>query len=78
VLDPNRLERLRSDTSAALNAGAGDPIALVCSITLRKPLHRTLKSLGVELPVVAFPELPGHMELIPIGVIEHGEPTHAV
>jgi hypothetical protein len=25
--------------------------------------------------VVAYPELPGHIELIPIGAIEHGEPA---
>jgi hypothetical protein len=33
--------------------------------------------MAIELPVVAYPELPGHIELIPIGVIEHGEPTRA-
>ncbi len=78
VLDPGKLERLRADTTAALSAVSGEPLALVCSLALRKPLHRTLTSLGVDLPVVAYPELPAHLELIPIGVIEHGEPTHAV
>jgi flagellar biosynthesis protein FlhA len=77
VLDPTRLERLRADAAAALAAAVGEPVALVCSLALRKPLHRTLASLGVDLPVVAYPELPGHLELIPIGVIEHGEPTPA-
>jgi flagellar biosynthesis protein FlhA len=77
VLDPMRLERLRADTNAALSAVSGEPLALVCSLALRRPLQRTLTSLGVDLPVVAFPELPGHLDLIPIGVIEHGEPSHA-
>ncbi len=77
VLDPMRLERLRADTNAALSAVTGEPLALVCSLALRRPLQRTLSSLGVDLPVVAYPELPGHLDLIPIGVIEHGEPTHA-
>jgi flagellar biosynthesis protein FlhA len=77
VLDPMRLERLRADTNAALSAVSGEALALVCSLALRRPLQRTLNSLGVDLPVVAYPELPGHLDLIPIGVIEHGEPTHA-
>ncbi|MGF1666981.1 MAG: flagellar biosynthesis protein FlhA [Acidimicrobiia bacterium] len=77
VLDPMRLERLRADTFAALSAVTGEALALVCSLALRRPLQRTLNSLGVDLPVVAYPELPGHLDLIPIGVIEHGEPTHA-
>jgi flagellar biosynthesis protein FlhA len=77
VLDPMRLERLRADTNAALSAVTGEALALVCSLALRRPLQRTLNSLGVDLPVVAYPELPGHLDLIPIGVIEHGEPTHA-
>jgi flagellar biosynthesis protein FlhA len=77
VLDPMRLERLRADSSAALAAVSGEPLALVCSLALRRPLQRTLSSLGVDLPVIAYPELPGHLDLIPIGVIEHGEPTHA-
>ena len=76
VLGPEQLDRLRSDAAAALAAASGDAIALVCSLALRKPMQRTLSSLGVDLPVVAYPEIPGHLELIPIGVIEHGEPSH--
>lgn len=76
VLDPLRLERLRADSMAALGAAGGAPLALVCSLALRRPLQRTLRSMGVDLHVIAYPELPGHLELIPIGVIEHGEPTH--
>jgi flagellar biosynthesis protein FlhA len=76
VLDPTKLERLRADCMAAVSAASGEPIALVCSLALRKPLHRTLTSLGVDMSVVAYPELPSHLELIPIGVIEHGEPSN--
>jgi flagellar biosynthesis protein FlhA len=76
VLDPVKLEKLRQDATAALTAAAGNPIAIVCSQALRKPLHRTLHSMGVDIAVVAFPELPPHISLTPIGVIEHGETTH--
>jgi flagellar biosynthesis protein FlhA len=75
VIDPIRLDRLRNDAVGAVAAAEGDPIALVCSQALRKPLARTLGSLGVDLAVVAYPELPAHIELTPIGVIEHGEPA---
>jgi flagellar biosynthesis protein FlhA len=75
VLDPVRLERLRNDSVGAIAAAAGDPVALVCNVALRRPLSRTLHSLGVELPVLAYPELPAHIQLEPIGVIEHGEPA---
>jgi flagellar biosynthesis protein FlhA len=75
VLDPTRLERLRADATQVVSVAGGRPVALVCSQALRRPLSRTLTSLGVELAVVAYPELPGHIELIPIGAIEHGEPA---
>ncbi len=71
-----RLDRLRNDAAGAIAAAGGEPIALVCSQALRRPLARTLDSLGVGLPVIAYPELPPHIELTPIGVIEHGEPAH--
>ena len=77
VLDPNQLERLRLDAAAALSAVQGNPIAIVCSQALRKPLYRTLQSMGVDIAVVAFPELPPHITLTPMGVIEHGETTNA-
>jgi flagellar biosynthesis protein FlhA len=77
VLDPARLERLRNDAVGALTVAAGDPAALVCNVALRRPLSRTLHSLGVELPVLAYPELPAHIQLEPIGVIEHGEPARS-
>ncbi len=76
VLDPQQMERLRDDATRALTAAAGRPVAIVCSQALRKPLHRTLTSLGVDIPVVAYPELPSHVELTPLGVIEQGEPAN--
>ncbi len=77
VLDPTRLDRLRNDAIGTVAAAAGDPVALVCNVGLRRPLSRTLTSLGVDLPVLAYPELPAHVNLEPIGVIEHGEPAHS-
>ena len=76
VLDPHQMERLRDDAARALTAAGGRPVALVCSQALRKPLRRTLASLGVDIPVIAYPELPSHVELTPLGVIEQGEPTN--
>ena len=53
-------------------AQAGDqPLALVCNTLLRRPLHRTLQGCDVELTVLGYPELPGYLELTPMGVIGH-------
>ncbi len=76
VLDPQQMERLREDATRALTAAGGRPVAIVCSQALRKPLQRTLSSLGVDIAVVAYPELPSHVELTPLGVIEQGEPAN--
>jgi flagellar biosynthesis protein FlhA len=77
VLDPARLDRLRNDAVGTVSAAGGDPVGLVCNVSLRRPLSRTLQSLGVDLPVLAYPELPAHIHLEPIGVIEHGEPARS-
>jgi flagellar biosynthesis protein FlhA len=42
---------------------------LVCGQLLRRPLRRALASAGVDLPVLAYPELPPHVHLSLIGAI---------
>jgi flagellar biosynthesis component FlhA len=73
VPDPAKLAMLQSEIEDTLSRGtdASHPIALVCSQMLRRPLRHVLATMGVDLPVVAYPELPSHVNLIPIGVIGH-------
>jgi flagellar biosynthesis protein FlhA len=69
VLDPIRIDNLVRQGSRLLGAAGGRPVALVCSQALRAPLRRTLNAAGVDMAVVAYPELPSYLELSPIGVI---------
>jgi len=73
VLDPNQLEGLRQGLERALSEAARQrhPSALVCSQQLRRPLQRTIDGQGAAIPVIAYPELPAHVDLIPTGVIGH-------
>jgi flagellar biosynthesis protein FlhA len=52
-----------------LTAGTG-PTALVCGQLLRRPLRRALAAAGIELPVLAYPELPSHLSVSVIGAID--------
>jgi len=58
------LERISTDA-----ARQSLPGAVVCSSGLRSALQRTVTSMGFPLTVLAYPELPPDMELVPIGVI---------
>ena len=71
VIAPEQLEELHKDAAQALDMAAQSehPAALVCSQMLRRPLRRTLMSAGLDLNVLAYPELPAHLNIIPIGVI---------
>jgi len=70
ALDPERIGRLTDDLTAALARGeTGLPVALVCGQMLRRPLARTLQGVGLDIPVLAYPELPPHLQLTPMGVI---------
>ncbi|HVL99741.1 MAG TPA: flagellar biosynthesis protein FlhA [Egibacteraceae bacterium] len=70
AVDPERLGILVEGAQGLL-AGGEQPVALVCGQLLRRPLQATLAGSGVELPVLAYPELPPTLDLIPIGVIGH-------
>jgi flagellar biosynthesis protein FlhA len=77
VLEPVRVDHLCRQASRLMGTGGGLPVALVCSQALRKPLRRTLMAAGVDLAVVAYPELPSHLSLSPIGVIGDVEPARS-
>ena len=67
--EPQLMSELVADCQAALARAEQQPLALVCNGLLRRPLYRTLQGSGVDLAVLAYPELPDHLELTPIGVI---------
>jgi len=71
ALDPNRLDSIRGDLERSFVEAARHehPAAIVCGQLLRRPLHRMLKGLGFEIPVLGYPELPSNVNLVPIGVI---------
>jgi flagellar biosynthesis protein FlhA len=69
VLDPARMGTVVEQAAQLLAAPSERPVALVCGQMLRRPLQRALHGAGVELPVLAYPELPAYLELLPIGVI---------
>ncbi|MEO1062713.1 MAG: flagellar biosynthesis protein FlhA [Actinomycetota bacterium] len=71
ILDPSRSEQLVLDLQrvAAMEAELDVPLAIVCSQGVRRPLARLLASFGVELEVLAYPELPGTLELRTVAVV---------
>ena len=69
VLDPGRTQKLREGADRVLARPSAEPIALVCAQAVRGPLQRLLAGLGTNVPVLAYPELPGHVKLVPKGVI---------
>ncbi len=79
VLSPEQSQALQRDLLEAATRGARSehPVALVCGQALRKPLQRTVDMFGLELPVLAYSELPAHITVVPIGVIGN-EATAAV
>ena len=73
VLTPEGTKQLKLDVIEALRPAAAldTPVGLLCTQTLRQPLQRTIDMFGLELPVLAYTELPRHMTIVPIGVIGH-------
>jgi len=71
ALDTARLIDLRREVErAATEAARQDlPGAIVCGSTLRAPLARTVSSMGIDLPVLSYPELPPDIELVAVAVI---------
>jgi flagellar biosynthesis protein FlhA len=71
VVDPQVLDVVRREAEQALAEAARrrKPIVLVVSQQLRGPLQKTMRGAGLDLPVLAYPELTQDLELEPIGVI---------
>ncbi len=69
MLEPDRLAPLLAEASQMANSGGNAPTVLVVGQLLRRPLRRALAAAGLDLPVLAYPELPGHLDLSVIGAI---------
>jgi flagellar biosynthesis component FlhA len=55
-----------------------EPVAIVVSQALRRPLLRVLEAAGLDVPVLAYPELPARVELVTKGVIGHVQTNASV
>ncbi|MCC5948829.1 MAG: FHIPEP family type III secretion protein [Nitriliruptoraceae bacterium] len=69
VLEPARLAPLLSDAARLAQDASPLASALVVGVLLRRPLARALSSAGIDVPVLAYPELPAHANLTVIGAI---------
>ncbi|MFP4150181.1 MAG: flagellar biosynthesis protein FlhA [Nitriliruptoraceae bacterium] len=69
ALEPERLAPLLAQTAQVADSAGGVPTAVVVGQLLRRPLRRALLSAGLDLPVLAYNELPGHLNLNVIGAI---------
>jgi len=71
VMDPSKLDVVRIDVDhlAGAAARAQKPCALVVGQALRAPITKSLRGMGLDVPVLAYPELPPDIELEPIGII---------
>ena len=69
VVEPERLAPMIAEAAELAGRAAGAPAAVVCGQLLRRPLRYALTASGVDLPVLAYPELPAHLQLTVIGAI---------
>ena len=69
ALEPERLAPLLAHTAQLADAAGGAPTAVVVGQLLRRPLRRALMAAGLDLPVLAYNELPGHLNLNVIGAV---------
>ena len=80
ALDPAIAEQIATSVAREFEAAEmrGVEPVFVCAAQLRPPLRRLLKAAAPRLPVLAYTELGGHVELETIGVVNLGQPTAAV
>ncbi len=69
VLEPERLAPLLASAGRLAAEAGSTPAAVVCGQLLRRPLCRAFAGARVDLPVLAYAELPGHLDLEVIGAI---------
>src|SRR5690606_29984190 len=67
LLDPSRLAPLLAEAGQLAQTAEGRPAVVVCGQLLRKPLRAAFGAAGLDLPVLAYPELPAHAQLVVIG-----------
>jgi flagellar biosynthesis protein FlhA len=64
AIEPELLDSVRENVRGAWERLAGgDPVVLTCAPHLRRPLARVLHSAGLELPTLAYRELPAHLTI---------------
>lgn len=64
AIEPELLDAVRESVRGAWERLAGgDPVVLTCAPHLRRPLARVLHSAGLELPTLAYRELPPHLTI---------------
>jgi len=78
VPEPARAQRLVDEVRPVLARPTSEPVAIVVSQALRRPLLRVLEAAGLDVPVLAYPELPARVELITKGVIGHVQTNASV
>jgi flagellar biosynthesis protein FlhA len=78
VLEPARAQRLVDEVRPVLARPTSEPVAIVVSQALRRPLLRVLEAAGLDVPVLAYPELPARVELVTKGVIGHVQTNASV
>jgi flagellar biosynthesis protein FlhA len=70
ALEPDGVERIRAAVAEAWERSAGpDPVVLVCAPALRRPLSRLLTAGGIDIPTLAYRELPSHLTVTTTDVI---------
>ena len=70
ALEPDAVEQLRGAVAEAWERSVGpDPVVLVCAPGLRRPLSRLLAAGGIDLPTLAYRELPAHLTVTSTEVI---------
>ncbi len=69
VLEPARLAPMLAEAAQLSNDAGQLPAAIVVGALLRRPLSRAMTTAGINLPVLAYPELPAHANLSVIGFI---------
>jgi flagellar biosynthesis protein FlhA len=69
VVEPERLAPVLAEANDLSSRSGGVPTAIVCGQLLRRPLRNALAASGIEVPVLAYPEIPNHLNLTVIGAI---------
>ncbi len=71
VLEPSVLDVIRREAEqlASDAVRAQLPAALVVGQPIRAAFRRTIGGLGLDIPVLAYPELPADIQIEPVGVI---------